>query len=374
MIDGKSFFDLLVRNEIDFFAGVPDSLLKHFCACISEQASPEKHIITANEGVGISLATGYYLATGKIGLVYMQNSGLGNSINPLVSLTAKEVYSIPILLMIGWRGEPGVKDEPQHMGQGRITLSLLKNLGIPYGILSGHTLNFEKCLTKAVKHFHAKKTPYAIVVKENSFKPCVSQEKHPFRYPLGREDAIRYVVSLLNADDIVVATTGKISRELFETRKQLGRGHEKDFLTVGSMGHASSIALGIALSRPSRNVYCFDGDGSFIMHMGALSTISQTKVFNFRHIIFNNYSHDSVGGQPTAAAAISIPGIATASGYVYAGSAQTKAAIRRHMNRMQNSKGPALLEVRVNKGARENLGRPTRTPAENRDDFMKFLR
>ncbi|MBI2654877.1 phosphonopyruvate decarboxylase [Candidatus Woesearchaeota archaeon] len=370
MISCKKFYDCLLENEIDFFSGVPDSLLKDFCAYVTDNAEGKKNIIAANEGNAIAIASGYHLSTGKFGLVYMQNSGLGNTINPLTSLADKEVYSIPMLLLIGWRAEPGIKDEPQHIKMGKVTLGLLETIGIKYEILND---NFEEIIEKAKSHMENEKSPFAIVARKGAFEEYKLKTKKETNYELNREDAIRLIVPLLDKDDIIISTTGMTSRELFELREANKEGHEKDFLTVGCMGHSSSIALGIALEKPERNVYCLDGDGALIMHMGALSTIASLNPKNFKHIVFNNFAHDSVGGQPTAAYNIDIPAIAMASGYVYADSAETKDDLIDKINKMKNIDGPALLEIKVNKGHRKDLGRPTRTPIENKEDFMGFL-
>jgi phosphonopyruvate decarboxylase len=373
MLEPKEFYEALVGKDINFFAGVPDSSLKDFCAYISDNINSSKNIIAANEGNAIALVSGYYLATGKIGLVYMQNSGQGNAVNPLVSLADPDVYNIPLLMIIGWRGEPGKKDEPQHLKQGKITLSLLETLGIPYGVLSENIEEAKKSLNKAVDYMREKKSPYALVVKKGSFEHYELQNKNKASYELSREEALKLVVDLLGEEDIIVSTTGKTSRELFEYREKLGQSHSKDFLTVGSMGHSSSIALGIALQKPMRTVYCFDGDGALIMHMGSLAIISSQAPKNFKHIIFNNGAHDSVGGQPTVGFDIDIPTLAKACGYKTVFKAETREEVRGKMNLLKESEGPVLLEIRVNKGARKDLGRPTTTPVENKENFMKFL-
>lgn len=378
MINPRQFFDFLSAVNITFFTGVPDSLLKDFCAYVADNAPAEKNIIAANEGNAIALAAGYHVATGKIGMVYMQNSGLGNCINPLTSLNDSEVYSIPVLLLIGWRAEPGVKDEPQHQKIGRIMSNLLQSLEIPYSILPSSMIEAEKSVEDAVASMKKNNVPYALIVKTNTFESYTQQKNQQTdfplnRFPLNREQALRVVVPLLEHHDIVISTTGKTSRELFELREELRQGHEKDFLTVGSMGHASSMALGIALQKPSKTAYCLDGDGAVIMHMGALATIGKLQPANFKHIIINNFAHDSVGGQPTAADTINIPVIALANGYQAAFSAETKEEIEKGIEKIKKIAGPALLEIRCNKGARENLGRPTRTPIENKKDFMHFV-
>jgi len=372
MLSPQKMYSLFLQNRLEFFTGVPDSLLKDFCTYVNNQAYQNKHIIAANEGNAIALAAGYHLATGKMGVVYMQNSGLGNCINPLTSLTDPEVYSIPLLLLIGWRAEPGVKDEPQHKKMGRITPDLLKSIEIPYAILPASQVEAEKSIAEAVFYMKKNQAPYAILVKANTFESYPPQKKQQTPFPLNREQALRLLVPQLGSEDRVVSTTGKTSRELFELREELQQGHEKDFLTVGSMGHASSIALGVALQRPEHSIYCLDGDGALIMHAGALATIGKTQSPNFKHIVINNFAHDSVGGQSTAADILDIPALALAQGYKAAFSARTEEEIKAGIEKIKKVAGPALLEIQCNKGARENLGRPTRTPLENKQDFMKF--
>ncbi len=374
MINCKQFYDLLIEKQIYFFTGVPDSLLKDFCAYVTDNTSADKNIITANEGNAIALATGYHLATGKIGLVYMQNSGQGNTINPLTSLADQEVYSIPILLLIGWRGEPNKKDEPQHIKQGKITLKLLDTLEIPYSVLPDSIEQTKKVLETTFNFMKEKNSPYALIVKKDTFESYSSEKEMKTSFEHLRESALKLVINTLDPDDIVVSTTGMTSRELFEYREDLKQDHSRDFLTVGSMGHSSSIALGIALSKPNRQVYCLDGDGAVIMHMGSLAIIGTQKLKNFKHIVINNGAHDSVGGQPTAGFEIDITSIAKACGYKLALEAETTEEIIESMKKLKNTEGPALLEIKVNKGARKDLGRPTTTPLENKKVFMEFLK
>lgn len=373
MITPKQLYDLLITNKLEFFTGVPDSTLKDFCAYITDNVPPEKNITTANEGNAIALATGYYLSTGNPGVVFMQNSGLGNCVNPITSLTDPDVYSIPLLMIIGWRGLPGKKDEPQHVKMGMVTTGILNTLGIPYAILPEDPEEVEKVISKAVEYMKKNNSAYAIVVKKGTFEKYQLQNKKETNFSFNREEAIKFIVPQLKESDIVISTTGKTSRELFEFREELNQGHEKDFLIVGSMGHTSSIALGIALQKPDRIVYCFDGDGSFIMHMGSLTTVGQLKPKNFKHIVFNNFAHDSVGGQPTAADTINIIEIAKASGYKEAFSAESEEDIKAKIKQISEIEGPALLEIKINKGARPDLGRPTTTPIENKKAFMNFL-
>jgi|TARA_Y100000310_G_C20677805_1_gene814103 phosphonopyruvate decarboxylase len=373
MIHPSDFYNLLKENEINFFTGIPDSLLKSFCAYVTDNTSFENHVISANEGGAIALAAGNYLSTGKIPLVYMQNSGQGNAVNPLMSLTDSDVYSMPMLLLIGWRGKPGVKDEPQHVKQGKITLDLLETLGIPYRVLPDSIEETKGVLNAALNYMHDRNSPFALVAEKGTFEDYSLKNKTETSFELNREDAIKLITSRLSLDDVVVSTTGKTSRELFEYRERLRQGHEKDFLTVGSMGHSSQIALGIALQKQNRQVYCFDGDGASIMHLGSLAIIGQKKPKNFKHIIFNNGSHDSVGGQPTAAFGMDFPAIARACGYNQAWTVESEQDIIEKMDLIKSVEGPVLLEIKVNKGSRKDLGRPTTTPIGNKKDFMGFL-
>jgi phosphonopyruvate decarboxylase len=374
MIDVALFYQQLLRKGIDFFCGVPDSLLKDFCAYVSDQTDPSSHIITANEGNAISLAAGYHLATGKIGLVYMQNSGMGNAINPLVSLMDPDVYSIPVLIIIGWRGEPEVKDEPQHLKQGKITLPLLGTLDIPYELLPNDNLLSSDCLSTCIDLAKKLCSPVAIVVRKNTFSSYKPKEKEN-EYQLTRETAITMIADSLSPMDILVSTTGKASRELHEFRfKNNDNNLGKDFLTVGSMGHTSQIALGIAISKPSRQVYCLDGDGSLIMHMGGMAIIGNADVSNFKHIVLNNGAHDSVGGQPTIGFDIDIPRIAEACGYNWVFSVDDVESLKPKLKELQSCVGPALLEVKICKGARSDLGRPSLTPIENKHRFMNYVK
>ncbi len=373
MIDCSDYFELLGRSGIDFFAGVPDSLLKDFCAYVTDNADPARDVIAANEGAAIALATGHYLATGLLGLVYMQNSGLGNTINPLTSLTDPEVYRIPMLLMIGWRGEPGQLDEPQHVKQGRVTIATLDAMEIPYLILPDTTKEAERAIARAVNQAKSDSSPFAIVVRAKTFSPYALQSKTPDRFEMKREQAVIGVAEGLRSEDVIVSTTGKTSRELFEHRAARGESHASDFLTVGSMGHASQIALGIAMAKPERQVVCLDGDGALIMHMGSLAVSGTRGTSNFKHIVVNNGAHDSVGGQPTAGYAIDIPAIARACGYAQARYIERLDEMAEAIAWLREAKGPVLLEIRVDKGGRSDLGRPTTTPNENKIQFMRNL-
>lgn len=373
MLNVDKIYNTFLSLGVDFFTGVPDSLLKNICAYITDNAPKEKNIIAANEGAAVGIAAGYYMASGKLPLVYMQNSGLGNTVNPLLSLADEKVYSLPVLLMIGWRGEPGVKDEPQHVKQGEVTLELLRAMQIPYIILDSEEETAIGQLTSIVEAAKVASKPHAIVIRKDTFGKYKLRTEQVNNYPVSREEALKLVIDCMEEEDVVVSTTGKLSRELFEYRNTKGQGHSKDFLTVGSMGHSSSIALGIAIGKPNRNIYCLDGDGAFIMHMGALSNIGNLALSNYKHILFNNGAHESVGGQPTLGFQLDIPAIAKACGYKEALSAVTKEEISEQMICLRKTNGPVLLEIKVKIDSRDDLGRPTTTPIENKEHFMANL-
>lgn len=374
MIRPEYFIETLRGLGIDFYAGVPDSLLKNICAYISDTMDERHNIITANEGGAVGLAAGYHLATGKIPVVYMQNSGEGNIINPLASLTDKDVYGIPVLLVIGWRGKPGVHDEPQHVKQGKVTLPLLDTMGVPYQVLSKDEAEADRQLKEAVDRMNATSEVYALVIEKDTFEPYKLQNVVNRDLPLSREEAIQKVAASLGEKDVIVSTTGMISRELFEFRTAMGQGHERDFLTVGSMGHASQIALGIAMEKPDRRVWCFDGDGASIMHMGGMAIVASKHPENYIHVVFNNGAHDSVGGQPTVGLDIDLPAVARAVGYADACSVTTEEELSEALENQKSAKGPVLLQVCVRKGNRKDIGRPTTTPVENKEALMAFLK
>ncbi|CBK42602.1 Phosphonopyruvate decarboxylase [Nitrospira defluvii] len=373
MIDPREFITHLQASGVEFFTGVPDSLLKEFCACLEHVPRAGHHIISANEGGAVALALGYHLATRNVPLVYLQNSGLGNIVNPLLSLADPEVYSVPLLLVIGWRGEPGVHDEPQHKKQGRVMLSMLDAMEIPHSILGPETVDPQAALRDALAHVRKMSAPYALVIKKGTFQSFAAPKVEKKDFPLSREEAIQQVIESLGERDVLISTTGMPSREVYEYRSRRGEGHQRDFLTVGGMGHASQIALGIALQKPRRSVYCLDGDGALLMHMGGLAITGVLKPRNFKHIIVNNGAHDSVGGQPTVAFDVDVPGIAHACGYESVFCVQTKQELQSSLEELQRSSGPSLLEVRVRCGARKDIGRPLTTPSQNKNAFMDFV-
>ena len=373
MIRPQFFIETLNSHGINFYAGVPDSLLKNICAYITDTLPPEQNIIAANEGGAMGIAAGYHLATGKIPVVYMQNSGEGNIINPLASLTDKEVYNIPVLVVIGWRGRPGVHDEPQHVKQGKVTTGLLNVMGINYSVLSKEEDKAAAQIRTAVEYMNATNEVYALIVEKDTFEAYSLNRVVDYGLSMSREQAIETVVSLLQPNAVVVSTTGMISRELFEIRERNGQGHEHDFLTVGSMGHASQIALGIALQQPERPVYCFDGDGASIMHMGSMAITASLKPNNYIHIVFNNGSHDSVGGQPTVGLKVDLCAIARAVGYNQCVRVDNPEDLEASLRNAQQMDGPILIEAQVKKGNRKDLGRPTTTPIQNKKSLMSFL-
>ena len=353
MIDVENIVGALKGADVDFFVGVPDSLLKSFCAYVADK-SAERHVIAANEGGAVALAAGHYLATGKPALVYMQNSGQGNAVNPLCSLADPDVYSIPMVLLVGRRGEPGVKDEPQHVKQGKVTVSLFETLGIPTEILPDDDESAANTTREMVKKAKVESRPVALIVRKGLFAEYKLQNKKPDIAALPREQAIEEILKSLPEDVVVVSTTGMISREVYETRERLGQDHSRDFLTVGSMGHALMIALGIAKAQPNRRVYCLDGDGASIMQMGNMAIAGQSGCANLTHIVLNNAAHDSVGGQPTVGGVIDLSAIAASCGY-------------------NHPAAPEFKEIKVAKGARIDLGRPKESPQVNMRLFMKTL-
>ena len=376
MIRPEFFIEALREKGIDCFAGVPDSLLKNICAYITDHFDAQHNIIAANEGAAVGLAAGHYLATGQPACVYMQNSGEGNIINPLASLTDQEVYNIPVLLLIGWRGRPGVHDEPQHVKQGKVTTGLLNVMGVNYEVLSKEEDKAEKQIVKAIKALQNKEV-FALVIEKDTFEDYKLQNVEVNDLAMSREEAIQTVAAALGVKDCIVSTTGMISRELFEYRAAKGQGHEKDFLTVGSMGHASQIALGIAMAKPDRKVWCFDGDGAAIMHMGSMAIVAQKAPKNYVHVVFNNGAHDSVGGQPTVGLKIDLPAVAKAVGYKAAISVSSKEELEKELSvlnsQLSTLGSPILLEIKVKKGNRKDLGRPTTTPSQNKEALMAFL-
>lgn len=359
----------------DFYTGVPDSQLKSLCNYLMSRygIDPHHHVIAANEGNCTALAAGYHLATGMIPVVYMQNSGEGNIVNPVASLLNDNVYGIPVIFVIGWRGEPGIHDEPQHVYQGEVTLKLLENMDIASFVIGKETTEDE--LSKKMTEFRSlleKGKDVAFVIRKGALTDAPKVEYSNSNSML-REEIIQHIVKV-SGDDPIVSTTGKASRELFETRVANGQSHKYDFLTVGSMGHSSSIALGIAINKPEQKIWCIDGDGAVLMHMGALAVIGANKPKNLIHIIINNGAHETVGGMPTVATDINVVGIAKACGYTYAVSVDSFDLLDKALEEVKTRNNLSLIEVKCSIGARDDLGRPTTTAMENKQNFMEYLK
>jgi phosphonopyruvate decarboxylase len=376
MIEPVEFIAAIEKLDIRFVTGVPDSLLKNVCACLSSSLPPGRHVIATNEGSAVGLAIGHYLATGRPALVYMQNSGIGNTVNPVASLADPHVYGVPMVFMIGWRGEilaggRQCRDEPQHVKQGQITLSQLEILDIPYRIVGGHTHVAEPILCELVDLAIARSGPAALVVRQQTFAPFEPPQVANRKDRLSREAAIAAILDALPETATIVATTGLASRELFALRETSGAGHHKDFLTVGGMGHASQIAAGIAIAKPSGPVVCIDGDGALFMHMGSLAIGADCA--NLLHIVMNNGAYDSVGGQPTKGAVLELTRIAAACGYARTICVNTRSEIAAAIQKGLKTDFSSFIEIKCAKGARLDLGRPDQTPAQNKIGFMQYL-
>lgn len=360
--------------DSDFYTGVPDSQLKALCNYLINTygIDANHHMIAANEGNCVAVATGYHLATGKIPVVYMQNSGEGNIINPLASLLNDKVYAIPMIFIVGWRGEPGVHDEPQHIYQGEVTLKLLEDMDVKSFVIGKDTT--EENVKKAMDDFktllsNGKNVAFIIRKGALSYDEEVIYENNN---DLSREEIITHITNI-SEEDLIVCTTGKASRELFEIRERNNQSHKYDFLTVGSMGHTSSIALGIAMNKSDSKVWCIDGDGSALMHMGAMAVIGASSPKNLIHIVINNGAHETVGGMPTVASKIDFVSIAKACGYSYAVSVDTLSLLDNELVAAKKRNELCFIEVKCAIGSRENLGRPTTTALENKESFMNYI-
>jgi phosphonopyruvate decarboxylase len=385
MIDPAHVVDRLGELGVRFFAGVPDSLLKHLSSHLMASLPRTSHVITANEGAAVAMAIGHHLRTSETALVYLQNSGFGNAVNPLLSLADEEVYGVPMLLLVGWRGQPGVSDEPQHVKQGRVMQALLEALELPWAVIPSEPAGAAECLRIAVRTAAERRSPYVVLVEKDTFAaPDAAPGSTPAAGGLScspaagtglpsREEALTALLDALGDGTVNVATTGMLSRELFELRQRTGRSGDLDFLTVGGMGHASSIALGIAMREHEREVWCLDGDGAVLMHLGALVVIADHAPDRLFHVVFNNGVHDSVGGQPTSVGVMDLAAAAGAMGYRHAASVDRLDEVPGSVARLRAAGGPALLELRVRPGNRPGIGRPTRTPAQSRAAFMAAL-
>lgn len=359
---------------IDTIAGVPDSTLKQFCDGLQTYEGSLRHYVTANEGAAVAVAIGTYLASGKPACVYMQNSGIGNIVNPLASLANGDVYGVPMLFIVGWRGEPGVKDEPQHVFQGKITCELFETLAVTYSVIDQNTTAEEmEAILQEAGRILERGDQFAIIVKKGTF-----EKEEPFSWsngnPMEREEVLGHILQTLPRDTAIVSTTGKISRELYEQSDKIYGDHENLFMTVGGMGHASMIALGVAAKRPDKTVVCIDGDGAALMHMGAMPFIASQALENFYHIVINNMAHESVGAMPTGCQQTSFARIAGAAGYRAVDKLETLGAVDQIGVRIREEKGPVLFEIPVALGSRSDLGRPKESARENKEIFMDYLK
>jgi phosphonopyruvate decarboxylase len=374
MLSSSQFIAELKKSGFNYFAGVPDSLLKPFCQEL-ECFSTGTHRISANEGGALALATGYHLATGGIPVVYLQNSGLGNIVNPCLSITSPFVYNIPVLYIVGWRGQPGTVDEPQHLSQGGVTETLLADLGIQYEILSKEPNLAGDQILKA-KTFTGKNKSFAFLVNKGTFQNTIiaNEKKSDEKYAMKRSQVLEEIISQLNDDFIIVSTTGKTSRELYEIRENNGMGHERDFLNVGGMGHASQIALAIAENQDDKKVLCLDGDGAVLMHMGALAINGTSGISNFYHLLINNGAHESVGGMKTIGYEVDFTAIAQGCSYGYVDSISSQHNLTMGMENFLGSEGPSFLEIRVCPGSNPDLLRPKESPEDRKKLFVKNIR
>lgn len=359
----------------DFYTGVPDSQLKALCNYLMDTygIDPKHHIIAANEGNCTALAAGYHLAVGKVPVVYMQNSGEGNIINPVASLLNDKVYAIPVIFIIGWRGEPGIHDEPQHIYQGEVTVKLLEDMGIASFIIGKETTDDEvESKMGEFRSILAVGKDVAFIIRKGALTDALKVEYKNDNIMM-REEIIQHIVKA-SGEDPIISTTGKASRELFEVRVANNQSHKYDFLTVGSMGHSSSIALGVALNKPNTRIWCIDGDGAVLMHMGSLAVVGANKPKNLIHVVINNGAHETVGGMPTVAGSIDLVKIALACGYPNAVSVDSFEDLDRELEVAKEHGELSLIEVKCAIGAREDLGRPTTTAVENKQNFITYLR
>ncbi len=412
MLSCENFRRICGKHGFDFFSGVPDSTFRSWMTYLDTGGNKSHleiggkggsgdpdltNIIAVNECEAAAICAGYHLSTGKIGVLYMQNDGFGKTVNPLSSLCNPEVYSIPILLMIGWRGEPGKKDAIQHHRMGKILQPLLDLLDIPHEIMPSRIEEADRVLEKAREYMEKNSRPFAVIVRKGTFEDSLLEDSLPGKAThgthvaeqpvlesrsLGREETLgiimKHLESHLDGEEIIVSTTGKLSRELFEYSSGRKKGSGNDFYNIGAMGCAQSIALGIALQRKDRKVFVFDGDGSILMQMGALVTAGHYSPDNLFHFVFDNGAHDSTGGQPTCSDTVDLTRVAAACNYRYAETVNDAEGLRDAMRRIilkgaAGVEGPAMLVVKVKKGARDDLTRPDREPVEYKEEFMRAL-
>ncbi len=370
MLDAGGFVQALSESGVEFFCGVPDSLLKHFCNALDSEVGGGRHIVAANEGSAIAIASGFHLASGTTPLVYLQNAGQGNTLNPLISLADPSVYSIPILIMVGWRGEPGLADEPQHSKQGSVTEKLYHALDIPTFILPNNEEEAIETVQIALKTASVEKRPVSLIVRSGTFDQYPNPVKDDSSNLPLREEALRTILEHTNPNSLFLTTTGKTSREIFEIREELSEPHSRDFLVIGSMGHCSQIALGISISGSHREIVCIDGDGAALMHLGGLASIGRHGKENFRHFLINNGVHESVGGLQTTSPDCNFAGMALACGYKWAATVRNLKELGEAINNSSIIEGPTMIEVVTTPGSRSDLGRPHILPIDAKEEFM----
>lgn len=373
MVNQQYLFESLKSLGVDFFTGVPDSLLNNFCLYMVENIPDGQHVMAANEGNAIAIAAGHYMATGSIPVVYMQNSGIGNATNPLLSLTHDCVYGIPMILIIGWRGDPAINDHAQHKKQGELTPVLMTDMDIPYEILDDENTVVEK-FTWAIEKAKEISAPVALIAKKAILTEKVKKQDYPKSKLMNREEAVSAVVDVLGKDAIYLGSTGRTTREVHEQLKAHGVGEGHEWQNVGSMGHVSSVGLGIALAKPEQRVVVFDGDAAVVMHMGALATNCRYKAGNMIHIVLNNGVNESVGGQPSAGYIVNLTEVAAACGYRTPGHAvETKEELQAILKDYKNGEMPLFIDVHVRQGIRSDMPKLNIDHKAQKDALMKNL-
>ncbi len=374
MILSNDLFKIFKKYDLTFFTGVPDSTFADWMSFLNENNGKLlTNIISCNECEAIAACAGYYLARKKPGVAYMQNSGLGKTVNPLTSLCDKEIFSIPVLLMIGWRGEPGKTDAPQHAKMGKITTVLLEDLNIPYSILTSNLDEIDRQVKIAKQYLETNNAPYALIIKKGIVAEASKEQDNLEKYELTREEALKICIKSFEKNEIIVSTTGKLSRELYEYREAQNENHEKEFSMVGSMGCAASIGLSIALQKPKRKVVILDGDGAVIMQMGALATIGHYQPSNLIHIVFDNEAYESTGDQPSVSCSINLKQVALGCNYKNAVVASTKEGLLSELEKIKNLNQLAMLVIKVRKGSRNELGRPKIPLIDLKNNFIRYL-
>ena len=355
MIEVNSLVSLLKKNNCDFFTGVPDSVLKELSIKLQNK-NKKKHIIATNEGSAVSLGIGHYLSTKRVPCIYMQNSGLSNALNPLISIAHKRVYSIPLILVIGWRGSPRIKDEPQHNIKGEITENILKLLNIKYTILrSNNDLNkFDKQIKLAKK----KSSIVACLIEQGTLTKNKKTNKKKDFYNLDKEIFLKTLLLTLKKNTKIISSTGFNSREIMYLRKKFKITNGRDFYMVGGMGHTSSVALGYSLSN-KKNVICIDGDGSLLMHLGSIKTAGTFANKNFKYILLNNNSHDSVGNQSTYANNVNFEKLSKSLGFKKFYSIKNKINLKKKIKTFLSEKELSFLEIKISNSKIKKLPRPT---------------